>query len=75
MLLLIRFPVTDKPTRRAVGPARNRVAGGHMPMSAIALRATAERRRLAALYPARASSLLPIPHACRREDGCGPDTP
>ncbi len=44
MLLLIRFPVTDKPTRRAVGPARNRVASGHM-----------RRRRLAALFPARAS--------------------
>jgi hypothetical protein len=63
MLLLIRFPVTDKPTRRADrlrpetlspmnpckhrswlairtppchdGPARNRVAGGHMRMPAI----------------------------------------
>ena len=43
MLLLIGFPVTDKPTRRAVGPARNRVASGHM-----------RRRRQAALFPARA---------------------
>jgi hypothetical protein len=71
MLLLIRFPVTDKPTRRADrlrpdtltpmnpckhrsglairtppchdGPARNRVAGGHMRMSAILSRHRAKR--------------------------------
>jgi hypothetical protein len=71
MLLLIRFPVTDKPTRRADrlrpetltpmnpckhrsglairtppchdGPARNRVAGGHMRMSAILSRHSAKR--------------------------------
>jgi hypothetical protein len=55
MLLLIRFPVTDKPTRRAVGPARNRVAAGHM-----------RRRRLAALWKARARKKKEDRNRCPR---------
>jgi len=42
-LHVVRVPVTDKPTRLADGPAPNRVAGGHMRMSAILSRHSAKR--------------------------------